>query len=174
MTGNRTFYSSYGGGLDVVAPGGEIQNGMSGGILTTGGTWLDGFWQGITVPDNSWGLALDPVGKYVQVQGTSFSAPIVSGVMALMKGEDPKRRLSREEMVSILKKTATYDGLNLSSSDMNRYRLQKEVGFGTVGDAPVSRPSGIFAKAKPVSAQEYFFGKGLVNADAAVESVRQR
>lgn len=174
MTGNRTFYSSYGGGLDVVAPGGEIQNGMSGGILTTGGTWLDGFWQGITVPDNSWGLALDPVGKYVQVQGTSFSAPIVSGVVALMKGEDPKRRLSREEMVSILKKTATYDGLNISSSDVNRYRLQKEVGFGTVGDAPISRPSGIFAKAKPVSAKEYFFGRGLVNADAAVKSVKQR
>jgi serine protease len=77
-------------------------------------------------------------------------------------------------MVSILKKTATYDGLNLSSSDVNRYRLQKEVGFGTVIDAPISRPSGIFPKAKPLSAQEYFFGKGLVNADAAVESVRQR
>lgn len=174
MAGNRTFYSSYGGGLDVVAPGGEIQNGMSGGILTTGGTWLDGFWQGMSVPDNSWGMALDSVGKYVHVQGTSFSAPIVSGVVALMKGEDPKRRLSRDEMVSILKKTATYDGLNISSSDVNRYRLQKEVGFGTVGDTPISRPSGIFAQAKPVSAQEYFFGRGLVNADAAVETVRQR
>jgi serine protease len=113
MTGNRTFYSSYGSGLDVVAPGGETQNNLSGGILTTGGTWLDGFWQGISVPDSSWGIALDPVGKYVQVQGTSFSAPIVSGVVALMKGEDPKRRLSREEIVSILKKTATYDGLSL-------------------------------------------------------------
>ncbi|MUG93433.1 S8 family serine peptidase [Scytonema sp. UIC 10036] len=174
MTGNRTYYSSYGGGLDVVAPGGEIQNGMSGGILTTGGTWLDGFWQGMSVPDSSWGVALDSVGKYVQVQGTSFSAPIVSGVVALMKGEDPKRRLSRDEMVSILKKTATYDGLNLSQADVNRYRLQREVGFGTVVDAPVSRPSGIFAKAKPVSAQEYFFGRGLVNADAAVASVRQK
>ncbi|GAA6623528.1 S8 family serine peptidase [Scytonema sp. NUACC26] len=119
-------------------------------------------------------MGLDPIGKYVQVQGTSFSAPIVSGVVALMKGEDPKRRLSREEMVSILKKTATYDRLNLSKADVNRYRLQKEVGFGTVVDAPVSRPSGIFAKTKPVSAQEYFFGRGLVNADAAVASVRQK
>ncbi|MBE9087316.1 S8 family serine peptidase, partial [Tolypothrix sp. LEGE 11397] len=174
MTGNRTFYSSYGGGLDLVAPGGEIQNSLSGGILTTGGTWLDGFWQGMSVPDYAWGLALDPLGKYVQVQGTSFSAPIVSGVVALMKGEDPKRRLSRHEIVSILNQTATYDGLNLSKADANRYRLQKEVGFGTVVDAPVSRPSGIFPKAKPVSAQEYFFGRGLVNADAAVQAVKNR
>ncbi|MBD2213045.1 S8 family serine peptidase [Nostoc linckia FACHB-104] len=174
MTGNRTFYSSYGGGLDLVAPGGEIQNSLSGGILTTGGTWLDGFWQGMSVPDYAWGLALDPLGKYVQVQGTSFSAPIVSGVVALMKGEDPKRRLSRDEIVSILNQTATYDGLNLSKADANRYRLQKEVGFGTVVDAPVSRPSGIFPKAKPVSAQEYFFGRGLVNADAAVQAVKNR
>ncbi|GJD19294.1 peptidase S8 and S53, subtilisin, kexin, sedolisin [Rivularia sp. IAM M-261] len=174
MTGNRTFYSSYGAGLDVVAPGGETQNTLSGGILTTGGTWLDGFWQGMSVPDSSWGMALDPAGKYVQVQGTSFSGPIVSGVVALMKGEDPKQRLSRDEIVSILKKTATYDGLNLSKTDINRYRLQKEVGFGTVGDEPISRPSGIFAKTKPVSAEEYFFGRGLVNADAAVKSVKQR
>ncbi|MBD2413979.1 peptidase S8 [Nostoc calcicola FACHB-389] len=174
LTGNRTFYSSYGGGLDLVAPGGELQNSLSGGILTTGGTWLDGFWQGMPVPDYAWGLALDPLGKYVQVQGTSFSAPIVSGVVALMKGEDPKRRLSREEIVSILNKTATYDGLKLSKADANRYRLQKEVGFGTVVDAPVSRPSGIFPKAKPVSALEYFFGRGLVNADAAVQAVRQK
>jgi hypothetical protein len=49
-----------------------------------------------------------------------------------------------------------------------------EVGFWTVGDAPISRPSGIFTKAKPLSVKEYFFGRVLVNADAAVESVRQR
>jgi hypothetical protein len=55
---------------------------------------------------------------------------------------------------------------------VNQYRLQKEVGFGTAGDALISRPSGIFTKAKPLSAQEYFFGRGLVNVDAAVESVR--
>ncbi|GJD19301.1 hypothetical protein RIVM261_042570 [Rivularia sp. IAM M-261] len=52
MKGNRnTYYSSYGSGLDVVAPGGKTQNTLSRGILTTGGTWLEGFWQGMSVRD---------------------------------------------------------------------------------------------------------------------------
>ncbi|MEO0870092.1 MAG: S8 family serine peptidase, partial [Cyanobacteria bacterium J06642_11] len=50
MLGNRSYYSSYGAGLDVVAPGGETNRQQSGGILTAGGTWVPGFWQGIERP----------------------------------------------------------------------------------------------------------------------------
>ncbi|BAY95292.1 MULTISPECIES: S8 family peptidase [unclassified Tolypothrix] len=173
VVGNRTAYSSYGGGLQVVAPGGDLTNAASGGILTTGGTFLDGFWQGMKVPDYAWGVALDPLGKYVQVQGTSFSAPVVSGVVALMKGEDGQRRLNREGIVKILKSTASYNGLTLSKGDINRYRLQADVGFGAAGDFPYVRPSGVFGKAKPVSAEQYYFGSGLINAEAAVAQVKR-
>jgi subtilisin family serine protease len=46
LNGRRTFYSSYGGRLDVVAPGGETTMALKEGILTTGGTWVDGFLAG--------------------------------------------------------------------------------------------------------------------------------
>ncbi len=172
ISGNRTVYSNYGGRLDLVAPGGDTELNMSGGILTTGGTWVDGFWQGIPVPDYAWGVTLDPKGKYVQVEGTSFSAPTVSGVMALMKGEDPNRRLNRDRLVSILKETASYDGLAMTKADENQYRLQASIGFGSGMGFPFIRPSGIFPQPRPVSSQEYFFGSGLVNAEAAVKKVK--
>lgn len=173
LVGNRTVYSNYGGRLDVVAPGGDTEESLSGGILTTGGTWVDGFWQGMSLPDYAWGVALDPQGKYVQVEGTSFSSPAVAGVMALMKGEDPNRRLSRDRLVAILKETASYQGLTILKADENQYRLQASVGFGTAPGVPILRPSGVFPQPKPVSAQQYFFGSGLVNAEAAIRKVKR-
>ncbi|HBB31694.1 MAG TPA: peptidase S8 [Cyanobacteria bacterium UBA8803] len=173
IAGNRTVYSNYGGRLDVVAPGGDTEQNLSGGILTTGGTWVDGFWEGISVPDYAWGVTLDPQGKYVQVEGTSFSAPTVAGVMALMKGEDPNRNLSRDRLVAILKETASSEALTLSKADENQYRLQASIGFGASMDFPFLRPSGIFPQPQPVSAQQYFFGNGLVNAEAAIRQVKR-
>jgi subtilisin family serine protease len=164
--GKRSFYSSYGGRLDVMAPGGETELDLNGGILTTGGTWVDGFWQGITVTDQSWGVALDPLGQYVQVQGTSFSAPTVAGVVALMRGVNP--RLNRDSLMSILKETASYEALSLSQSEINRYRLQKSVGLTAKQD----RLSGVFPLPEAVSAEQYFFGNGLVNAEAAVKKAQ--
>ncbi len=166
MDGRRTFYSSYGGRLDLVAPGGDTTFSNRGGIVTTGGTWVDGFWRGISVPDYSWGLALDPRGQYVSVQGTSFSAPVVSGVVALMKGEN--QDLDREETMEILAETATYEGLELSDSDRNRYRLQESLGFTQQED----RLSGVFPLPEPVSPEQYFFGRGLVDAAAAVREAK--
>lgn len=171
MTGNRTVYSNYGGRLDVVAPGGDTEVNMNGGILTTGGTWVDGFWKGVSVPDYAWGVALDPKGKYVQVEGTSFSAPTVAGVMALMKGEDPNRRLNRDRLVTILKETSSYDGLTISKADENQYRLQAAVGFSS-GFSFVRLP-GIFSTPQPISPEQYFFGNGLVNAEAAIREVKR-
>lgn len=164
LAGNRAPYSNYGTqfrfgqGVTLVAPGGDISSPrMIGGILTTGGTWLDEFWQGVPT-SGSWGPNQDSRGKYRWTQGTSFSAPAVAGAIALMKGEDSARRLSRDQIVAILKQTATYDGLFVNEEEAKLYKLQ------------------LAEKALPqsVSQQQYFFGNGLVNADAAVRAVKQR
>jgi len=83
-----------------------------------------------------------------------------------------ENRLSREQLMDLLKETASYEGLQLSQADANQYRLQASVGFGTAGDFPFLRPTGVFPVADPVSAEAYFFGWGLVNARAAVEAVQ--
>ncbi|MGA7933307.1 MAG: S8 family serine peptidase [Kovacikia sp.] len=173
LNGNRAFYSSFGGRLDVVAPGGETTLKAKGGILTTGGTGAAGFWEGIAAPKQGWGMALDPQGNYVQVQGTSFSSPNVAGVLALMQGENQGHRLRRDRLVTLLKQTASYTNLAVSQADANRYRLQAAIGFGTAIDFPFIRPSGVFGQPHVVSAQQYYFGSGLVNADAAVRAVKQ-
>ena len=162
INGNRAPYSSFGKGLTVVAPGGDLSSkkiGDHGGILTTGGTGIDKFWEGIIhKPKNSWGTTLDAKGKYIRVEGTSFASPIVAGVIASIKGEDPQRRLSREQIISILKQTASYDGLTLSEAEKKRYKYL--VLSGKVPDG--------------VSIEQYFFGHGLVNAHKAVKEAQRQ
>ncbi|NEQ71139.1 MAG: S8 family serine peptidase [Symploca sp. SIO2D2] len=161
LTGNRASYSNYGidnpfgQGLTVVAPGGDSSpHWPIGGVLTTSGTWLPEFWQGIEEPQH-WGPNLDIPGKYRWVRGTSFASPAVAGTFALMKGEDSERRLSREELIAILEKTSSYEGLTVSEEDMELYQSLKE-------ELPSS-----------VTPQKYFFGSGLINADAAVQEVKR-
>lgn len=170
MEGRRTFYSSYGSGLDVVAPGGDISQVGLFGILTTGGTGVTGFWRGMEPPTTPWGMGLDGPGQFVQVQGTSFSAPVASGTVALMLAANSN--LSRDQVTEILTATASYTGLGLTQSEINQYRLQAEVGLGTAVDNQVLRPSGIFSFPQPVSSEQYYFGRGLVNAAAAVEQAK--
>ncbi|MEO1069319.1 MAG: S8 family serine peptidase, partial [Cyanobacteria bacterium J06638_6] len=170
LDGKRTFYSSYGGGLDVVAPGGDTSQVSMFGILTTGGTWVPGFWQGMEQPVNPWGASLDPLGNYVQVQGTSFSAPATSGVVALVQAANGN--LTREQVSAILQSTSTYEGLALTQAETNQYRLQAEVGMGTALDNQILRPTGIFNFPQPVTPEQYYFGWGLVNASAAVEKAK--
>lgn len=172
LEGHRAPYSQYGGQLDLVAPGGDTQQSALGGILTTGGTWLPELWEGVALPDQPWGVGFDPLGTYVQVQGTSFAAPNVAGVVALMKGENPE--LSRDAVFQILQETASPEALSLTAADKMHYRLQKELGFGTVLVFPVVRNSGIYEQRKPISAEQYYFGVGLVNAVKAVEVVQQQ
>ncbi|MEH2077600.1 MAG: S8 family serine peptidase [Nostoc sp.] len=156
IVGNRAPYSNYGKGLDVVAPGGDLDTpGLVGGIPACGGTWLGAFWQGIPNPESRWSSVLDLKGKYWWVQGTSFSSPAVAGVVALMKGEN--KEISRKSLVNILKSTATYQGLSMSEEDTKLYGLQRSKG----------------AVSSSVKGQQYFFGKGLVNADAAVQAVKK-
>ncbi|NEZ68293.1 peptidase S8 [Leptolyngbyaceae cyanobacterium CCMR0082] len=174
LDGERASYSTYGGQLDIVAPGGDLWLGARGGILTTGGTWLPELWEGLSIPQSAWGYGVDPLGKYVRVEGTSFAAPNVAGVVALMRGEDVGSRLSREELLERLLATASHEALSLSESDHKHYRLQKELGFGTVFDIPFVRRSGIYEPSAPIDAEQYYFGAGVVNALQAVESVQKK
>ncbi|HBK66766.1 MAG TPA: peptidase S8/S53 subtilisin kexin sedolisin, partial [Cyanobacteria bacterium UBA11166] len=85
----------------------------------------------------------DPQGKYMWVQGTSFSAPVVSGVLALMAEANGAHRLSSNQLVDILKETASYDYLTLDNSENSDYPYQ--FGSGLVnGEAAVKRIKEIY------------------------------
>ncbi len=159
LFGDRAYYSNYGKKLDVVAPGGDLKTsvGWLGGIATTGGTWMDTFWWGLANPKSRWSPTIDFRGKYWWMQGTSFSSPAVAGVVALMKGEETGRNLSREQLVKILKSTASYDNLKISEKEKKQYRTLVRKGL---------IPSSITEK-------QLFFGSGIINADAAVKSVKK-
>ena len=156
---NRAYYSNHGKGLDVVAPGGDLSTSARwlGGIPTTGGTWMNKFWKGLAFPNSRWSPTIDFKGKYWWMQGTSFSSPAVAGVVALMKGEDTDGKFNREQLVNILKSTASYDNLKISEPDKKSYRTVVNKGL---------IPSSVTEK-------QFFFGSGLVNADAAVRAVKK-
>jgi serine protease len=157
LSGNRAPYSNFGKGLTLVAPGGDLSVSWQGGILTAGGTWLPEFWQGLSTPTRPWSPVLDSKGEYWWVEGTSFSSPAIAGVVALMKGEDPQRRLNRDQLISILKASASYDGLTLSKQETDLYNHQLQERQITTAISP----------------QQYFFGSGLVNTDAAIQAVKR-
>jgi serine protease len=175
LDGNRSPYSNYGRRLDVIAPGGDTSVRQSGGILTTGGTFLDGFWQGLERPKYAWGPAFDPLGRYVQVQGTSFSSPVVAGVVALMREADPQRKLNRTQIIDIVRGSADYQPLQVTRRDQNHYRVQKGVPSTSILNfgIPVSNP-GIEKPGEVLPIEQYYFGAGLVNAAAAVEKVQKQ
>lgn len=157
LSGNRAPYSNFGQGLTLVAPGGDVSSDSVGGIPTVGGTWLATFWRGIPTPPRPWSFVLDPKGEYWWVQGTSFSSPAVAGVVALMRGEDPGRQLNRDQLISMLKSSASYGGLTISKEEAEIYKQQRQS----------QQPS------TPSSSQQYFFGSGLVNAEAAIREVKR-
>lgn len=162
VTGHRASYSNYGARnnqkLMLVAPGGDFKDNLDyplvGGILTTGGTFLDLFWQGINLEEQQKNYSYDLRGKYRWTQGTSFSAPIVSGIIALIKGEDTENQLTRAEIIEILQETSSYEGLHLRLDEREIYDREKPNGFSSI--------------------EEYFFGRGLVNADAAIREAKKR
>lgn len=97
----RADYSNYGAALDIVAPGGEYL-----GITTLDPSGV----AGVASIDEDYLLYNDSNGFV----GTSASAPIVSGVIALMLEKNPN--LTRVQIENILKNTAdkigsvSYDG----------------------------------------------------------------
>ncbi len=157
LTGQRAPYSNYGWGLDVVAPGGNTNGDARNGVLTASGLGTAGFWSNLPVPTQAWLPAQNLVGRYQWTQGTSFSAPAVAGVVALMKGEDKSRQLSRDRVIAILKFTASTAALQLQPEDKTLYATLK---------ATSKLPP-------PVAINQYFFGSGLVNAEAAVQAVQR-
>jgi len=102
----RATYSNYGEHLDVVAPGG----------YKLGITTLDDSGdRGVATIDKNYLLAYDP-SAFV---GTSASAPIVTGVIALMLEKNPD--LTRAEIEDILHKTSDKIGNISYQNGFNKY-----------------------------------------------------
>ncbi len=91
--GNRAYYSNYGGGVEISAPGGETYPTTSEGVLSTLNT-------GSTSP---------VADTYAYYQGTSMSAPHVAGIVSLMFSVNPS--LTPAQVLNILQTTAkTFPG----------------------------------------------------------------
>ncbi len=82
----KASYSNYGEPVDITAPGGDARQG--GGILST-------YNSGSKQPEQP---------NYGSLQGTSMATPFVSGVAALIRGENPD--MSPEEVATRLRDTA--------------------------------------------------------------------
>jgi len=124
--------------------------------LTTGGAWVSSLWEGLSGGNLEASYsAIDDRGKYVGVNGTSFSAPAVSAVVALMKDADDNKVLTRAQIAELLESSADYNELVVTPEERAEYQqYQSQTG-------------------SQISEAEYFFGRGLVNAEVAVDSVRR-
>jgi len=114
----RAWYSNYGANLDVVAPGGNFDTGI---------TTLDPMGNdGMASLDEDY-LLFDDFNTFI---GTSASAPIVSGVIALMLEKNPN--LTREAVENILKTHSDKIGHLPYENNRNDY-----YGFGKINVAEI-------------------------------------
>lgn len=157
LFGQRSPYSTFGSTLDVVAPGGDVSRFGFGGLLVADGAWLPQLWAGIPEDRKLSDFAIAQRGTYLFSQGTSYASPAVAGVVALMKGEDPNRELTREQITTVLRRTANNSAVALTDDELADYQ-----------EAAQSKAENVEAEAF-----NYFMGEGLVNAEAAVEVVKQ-
>lgn len=81
--GFRAWYSNYGSIVDIAAPGGDSDYGVSGEILSTLNS-------GVTTPGS-------PI--YAAYQGTSMATPHVAGVVALIRSANPSLTASQVENI---------------------------------------------------------------------------
>lgn len=98
------YYSNYGSNLDLVAPGGDIDN----------------------YPKENGVLTLSSDNQYIYGEGTSYSAPIVSGVFALMLEANPN--LTRDQVMQIIKDTS--DKIGNDPYDLNGHN--NKYGYGKI------------------------------------------
>lgn len=87
-SGGRAYYSNYGSVVEVAAPGGDVRNGATNGILSTLNS-------GQTSP------AAD---SYAWYQGTSMATPHVAGVVALMLSKNSA--LTPDEVLTRLQQSS--------------------------------------------------------------------
>jgi serine protease len=95
FNGDRAFYSNYGLGVDISAPGGDSRN-SAGAPDVTNGRIFSTSNDGTLTPGNP---------GYAYQEGTSMAAPILAGVVALMYSVEPT--LTYDEVWQILKSTVT-------------------------------------------------------------------
>ena len=97
-----------------------------------------------------------------------------------MKGEDPDRKLTRSQILNIISGTANYQSLKVTKAEENRYRLLDGIPStfmpGAAGDGVVGSLPGVLdlSQVKRMEIQPFYFGKGLVNAEAAVLAVQKQ
>lgn len=116
----RSSFSNYGSALDIVAPGGYFEYSRSNdlGISSTDISGSGG------VSDGDYILSTS-----AELIGTSFSAPIVAGVIADILAINPN--LTRDEVKDILYSTAQKVG-DIAYRSQNNYTFNEKYGYGLI------------------------------------------
>lgn len=125
---DRALYSNYGSNVDLLAPGGGGKNYYKGGGELLGILALDSM--GTAGVNNTFGYASN---NYTFTAGTSFSAPLVSGTIALMLAVNPN--LTPSQIRTILINTAQKVGGNIAKYDANGFDKLRAYGKVDTGKA---------------------------------------
>jgi subtilisin family serine protease len=128
-------YSNFGSSIDFTAPGGSYESSRSG-IFTTDATGSNGY---------------TDIDYYKDFAGTSASAPMVAGVAALMLAKNPN--LTRDEVVNILKKSAT----KLGQYDYDENGHNSHWGYGKVNAGKAVKIANSYGKSRLNSFARHMF-----------------
>lgn len=116
-----TSYSNYGENIDILAPGGDVQDSI--GILGIDDT-------GVRGDQNQQGLVSD---AYAFTNGTSFATPVAAGVVSLLYSIHPS--ITPSEIREVLISTAKKIGGESASYDSEGFDERRAYGKIDAGDA---------------------------------------